>query len=267
MATANSSKRHPAFKDETGKRYGRLQVVEYLGRVGKMAAAYRCICDCGNETVANGGDMRAGKKASCGCKAKHHDPMFSSIDDCPPLPVVSGVEIRHCPGRLGYAIGSDGTPWGCRWPGGWRTIDGFTTNDGYHQILTCIEGKRKHVKAHVLVLEAFVGPRPSGMVGRHLDGNSSNNLLANLAWGTPSENQQDSVRHGTSYGATLKGNRNPQAKLTEDDARAILFMKGKVSQYQIAEQFGVTQGAVSLIHTGKLWSYLTVGSSDEHAPS
>lgn len=49
---------------------------------------------------------------------------------------------------------------------------------------------------HALVLAAFVGPRPSGMDVRHLDGNPANNTLGNLAYGTRSENCADAVRHG-----------------------------------------------------------------------
>lgn len=51
-------------------------------------------------------------------------------------------------------------------------------------------------KRHALVLSAFVGPRPSGAVGRHLNGNRMDNRLANLAWGTSSQNQRDTVEHG-----------------------------------------------------------------------
>lgn len=59
------------------------------------------------------------------------------------------------------------------------------------------------IKVHQVVLEAFVSPRPEGMVCRHLDGNSLNNNLFNLKWGTPTENMQDMVKHGRSR----KGNK------------------------------------------------------------
>ena len=54
---------------------------------------------------------------------------------------------------------------------------------------------------HRLVLEAFVGPRPEGMVARHLNGDPGDNRLENLAWGTQSENNYDKVRHGTHHNA------------------------------------------------------------------
>ena len=43
----------------------------------------------------------------------------------------------------------------------------------------------------VLVLTAFVGPRPIGLQCRHLDDNWFNNALSNLRWGTRSENAHD----------------------------------------------------------------------------
>lgn len=50
---------------------------------------------------------------------------------------------------------------------------------------------------HRLVTAAFIGPCPEGMQVRHLDGNPVNNALSNLAYGTPAEDHQDKLRHGT----------------------------------------------------------------------
>lgn len=48
-----------------------------------------------------------------------------------------------------------------------------------------------HRIVHKMVLEAFVGPRPKGMVCCHLDNNGCNNKLGNLKWGTMKENMQN----------------------------------------------------------------------------
>ncbi|MET8378015.1 NUMOD4 motif-containing HNH endonuclease [Streptomyces microflavus] len=68
---------------------------------------------------------------------------------------------------------------------------------GYLSVALCSAGRVKYRKIHQLVLEAFVGPRPAGNVGRHLDGNLTNNVAGNLAWGTHSENMADCLKHGT----------------------------------------------------------------------
>ena len=56
--------------------------------------------------------------------------------------------------------------------------------------------RRRLVEVHLLVAEAFIGPRPDGAVVRHLDGDRKNNSVKNLAYGTVSENNLDTVAHG-----------------------------------------------------------------------
>lgn len=63
------------------------------------------------------------------------------------------------------------------------------------------EGVWRYRQVHLLVLEAFVGPRPDGMVTRHLNGDGSDNRLANLRYGTPKENGADRIKHGRHAGA------------------------------------------------------------------
>lgn len=70
---------------------------------------------------------------------------------------------------------------------------------------------------HRLVLEAFVGPCPPGMLCRHLNGNPADNRLENLRWGTPSENSYDKGRHGTDHNAAkdvcIRGHRLAEPNL------------------------------------------------------
>lgn len=68
---------------------------------------------------------------------------------------------------------------------------------GYAMVRLYRGARQKGLSTHRLVLLAFVGPPGPGQQCRHLDGDSSNNRLANLAWGTRSENARDRVRHGT----------------------------------------------------------------------
>lgn len=51
-------------------------------------------------------------------------------------------------------------------------------------------------QVHALVLEAFIGPRPSGMVCCHNDGDPLNNSVDNLRWDTQASNILDIVKHG-----------------------------------------------------------------------
>lgn len=77
-----------------------------------------------------------------------------------------------------------------------RVVSTHLDNLGYPAIGLSSNNKRVKRRVHSLMLTAFVGPRPEGMVARHLDDNRSNNIIENLAWGTPLENSQDKYRNG-----------------------------------------------------------------------
>ena len=67
---------------------------------------------------------------------------------------------------------------------------------GYSRVsLQLASGDEKKFFVHALVLHAFVGPRPEGLVIRHLDGNPQNNNLSNLRYGTQAENEGDKRSH------------------------------------------------------------------------
>lgn len=54
------------FIDLTNKKFGKLTAIEYKGR-NKSGGVWRCLCDCGNEVLVLGGNLRKGKTQSCGC--------------------------------------------------------------------------------------------------------------------------------------------------------------------------------------------------------
>jgi hypothetical protein len=70
---------------------------------------------------------------------------------------------------------------------------------GYEIIQLARFGRREYRPVHRLVLLAYVGPPPLGHEACHGDGDRVNNRLANLRWGTKSENMQDKLLHGTNY--------------------------------------------------------------------
>lgn len=73
---------------------------------------------------------------------------------------------------------------------------------GYLYVSVFADGSRRVMSVHRLVLLAFAGPLPAGLVSRHLDGNPLNNRADNLRYGTYSENELDKVRHGGNHNAS-----------------------------------------------------------------
>jgi hypothetical protein len=59
------------FIDLTGKRFGRLLVIEraenYIQPNGGMVTRWKCKCDCGKTKIVNTASLKRGKTKSCGC--------------------------------------------------------------------------------------------------------------------------------------------------------------------------------------------------------
>lgn len=58
----------PKLIDLSGQVFGKLQVIKRIEAKGQ--ARWLCQCDCGNETIVTGYNLRTGLSTSCGCKRK-----------------------------------------------------------------------------------------------------------------------------------------------------------------------------------------------------
>lgn len=106
---------------------------------------------------------------------------------------VPGTEERYQVSNLGnvrsYAGRSNG-----------RLLKRNAYYPGYMMINVHVGNRMDRRTIHELVALTFHGPRPEGMLVRHLDGDSLNCRADNLRYGTPSENQYDAVRHRAEQG-------------------------------------------------------------------
>lgn len=121
-------------------------------------------------------------------------------------------------------------------------------SNGYPTV--SLQGKTHTV--HSLVLSAFKGPPPEGYECRHLNGNRADPRLQNLEWGTRAQNVADALAHGTQ----VRGERYRTAKLTDEAARQIRRLRGKVPQSKLAEMFGVSPAAIQAVHDGRTWKHV-----------
>lgn len=61
--------------DIINQKFGKLTAIEFIGSKNNgRRAEWKCMCECGNYTVATGADLRQGKRTTCGCfrKGKNH---------------------------------------------------------------------------------------------------------------------------------------------------------------------------------------------------
>lgn len=124
---------------------------------------------------------------------------------------------------------------------------------GYKTVHLYRDGERVRATVlHIVVAEAFLGPRPTPEHEvRHLDGDAGNCAAANLAWGTRIENEADKELHGT----RTRGEQHATAKLSEKDVVAIRRRAGE-PQKDLADEFGCTFSNISAIQLRKSWRHV-----------
>lgn len=64
---ANARGRPHNFIDLSGKRFGRLTVINVADRTTSGTIRWDCVCDCGGRTKATTSSLRNGNVTSCGC--------------------------------------------------------------------------------------------------------------------------------------------------------------------------------------------------------
>lgn len=104
----------------------------------------------------------------------------------------------YIPGFSGYRVNDRGEILSLRRPGSPGCILKTRINEkGYPRVtLYGDDGRKRCLKVHNIIALVWHGPRPDGLVARHLDGNQLNNVPSNIVYGTYSENAFDQVRHG-----------------------------------------------------------------------
>lgn len=64
------------FEDLTGRRFGKLVVLEYVGTNKNRRSIWKCQCDCGIIKNISGYDLKMGKTKSCNCLGDSKEESF-----------------------------------------------------------------------------------------------------------------------------------------------------------------------------------------------
>lgn len=122
---------------------------------------------------------------------------------------------------------------------------------GYPRVVTSFMGKRCTLLIHQLVAEAFLGPRPKGLIVRHLDDNPENNAVSNLAYGTHMDNARDKQRNGHQP----VGEQISWSRLTAEVVEEIRVRReeNRHTLTAIAKDYGISEAYAWKICHGLVW--------------
>lgn len=109
-------------------------------------------------------------------------------------------------------------------------------------------GKKIRRSEHSLVAEAFIGPRPPGLVINHLNRCPAINRPSNLEYTTQSRNLMHS--------GIGRGENNGRAKVTESAVKVIRAQAGSRTLQSLADEHGMTVQGISRIIHRKCWKHV-----------
>ncbi len=131
------------------------------------------------------------------------------------------------------------------------------TGDSYYYVVDLYKNKkRKHMKVHRLIAEAFI-PNPNNLPHiNHINFNTLDNSLENLEWITPKGNSQHSLVHGRLRPPKLKGEDSPSSKLKESD---VIFIRKNYTIKDIAKIskiYGMSRAGMYHVLKRECWKHV-----------
>jgi hypothetical protein len=162
---------------------------------------------------------------------------------------------KHIKNFPDYLIHSEGYVISCK-NGKERRMIGGNSN-GYPQVTLRHKGLQQQFLVHRLVAEHFLPTTEFCKHVNHIDGNKSNNQIANLEWVSPKENMQHAVRSGLwtpptqeHYQKIHRKAGEKRARFTELEAsniRTIYAHMQKPSCRRIASAYGCSKAVIQRI--------------------
>lgn len=243
--------RHRSEFSANGDR-GSQQMYLWLIRNG-FPVGFQVLCRPCNSSKKRGKECRlshgdSGPVAAVPVPARRVVPAADGIERW--LPVL-GYEDRYMVSSRGNVLSLPREVHVGRWRGGPLKL---TLGTGYPSVSLSRDGHVESRNVHVLVLEAFDGPRPAGCEALHGPGGPLDNRWPeNLRWGTPAENAGDRLRDGTHQ----RGEKQWGHKLTAGQVLDIRARNAAGESYRVlADEFGVSVSGIMLCVTRRTWAWL-----------
>jgi DNA-binding transcriptional regulator YiaG len=126
--------------------------------------------------------------------------------------------------------------------------------DGYLYTNISVDKKRKTIKPHRIVAKVFIQNIEKKTCVNHINGIKNDNRVENLEWVTHSENTKHAVKIGLK-----KGKRNGTSHFCKLDKKQVeeirnIYLKGNISQLNLAKLFNISQSQVSRILRKENWT-------------
>jgi HNH endonuclease/NUMOD4 motif len=131
---------------------------------------------------------------------------------------------------------------------------GFDDTRGYLNVTLSLDDKTYNRRIHRMVIEAFVGHRPTGLDINHIDGNKRNNRISNLEYVTRAENLAHAFKLGLLTPVhQFKTGHIFNRTITVDDVRRIRASGGGKVLQALADELGLNICQLYKIRNGTRW--------------
>jgi hypothetical protein len=154
----------------------------------------------------------------------------------------TGIEWTDVPGWPGAQASRCGL---VRGPSG-KVLKPYVADSGHLHVLIREGGRgsrARKLRVHHAVLLTYVGPRPDGHEGRHLNDDPTDNRVENLSWGTRLQNADDRRR-----------NRGFAGTPTLTEAQVAAIRTDERAARAVAVEYGVTHTTILRIRRGESWA-------------
>jgi hypothetical protein len=150
----------------------------------------------------------------------------------------------------------------------------FDNGHGYKKVHLTKNGKHKDKYVHRLVCGAFIPNPENKKEVNHKDGIKSNNLVGNLDWVTPSENQKHASMAGLHEPfPILTGKDNPKSRPVCQFTLSGKLVMEYESLLEAQKETGINHSGISSVCSGKqdsagkfMWRYKEDAQSDSIEP-
>ncbi|MBC1286901.1 HNH endonuclease [Listeria booriae] len=125
---------------------------------------------------------------------------------------------------------------------------------GYPCVGLLVNGKQTRYSVHRLVAQTFIPNPDDKREVNHIDGNKMNNHASNLEWVTPQENVQHSFAIGLNKSPNRAGERNGQARLSDEEVLEI--RESQKSAKQLSKEYSVSESCIFKVRQGVRWAHV-----------